>query len=194
MGELMESLQHLKGSKVHTRRITIETWTAADGIVVEGTLKDDRLAATYGLSGAKRPPGVVHHMILTLHVTGPPLVVAGAEVQMPGVPYEECRETAASVQAVVGMPVVAGFTTAVKQRLGGVNGCAHLTTLLLAMAPAAVQGFWAAAAADARAVETASTAAMETYLIDTCHVWRRDGPRAKALLEQFSMAFPFQTR
>jgi hypothetical protein len=23
--------------------------------------------------------------------------------------------------------------------------------------------------------------AMETYLIDTCHVWRRDGPRAAAL-------------
>jgi len=184
----MDEMQALKGAKVHTRQITIETWTAADGIIVEGRLKDDRLADTYALSGGRRAPGTVHHMIVTLHVTGPPLVVAAVAVDLPGVPYEDCRETAASLQAVVGMPIVAGFTAAVKQRLGGVHGCAHLTTLLLAMAPAAVQGFWAAAATDARVVEAAPATVMESYLIDTCHVWRRNGPRAKALYDKIGMS------
>jgi hypothetical protein len=179
----MEKIQHLKGAKVHTRQITIETWTAPDGIIVEGRLKDDRLADTYALSGQPRPPGTVHHMILAMHVTGPPLTVVAVDVRLPGIPYEDCRETAASLQAIVGMPIVAGFTTAVKHRLGGVHGCAHLTTLLLAMAPAAVQGFWAAAATDARAVRAASMTVMESYLVDTCRVWRRDGPRAAALRE-----------
>ena len=178
----MGTIEDLKGDRVHCRRIIIESFAARDGIVVEGRLHDERLADTFTMTGARRPPGTIHHMVLRLHVTGPPLTVAAAEVELPGVPYEECRDTAGSLKAIVDMPITAGFTAAAKRRLGGARGCAHLTALLLAMAPAAVQGFWALKASAPVQLTTAATAAMERYLIDTCHVWRRDGPRAQALL------------
>ncbi len=177
----MTSIEAIKGEKVHARRILIESWTAPQGIIVEGRLHDERLCATFTLTGARRPPGTVHDMILRLHVTGPPLRVAAAEAEMPGVPYAKCREILEGVQKVVGMPIVAGFTEKAKRRLGGVNGCAHLTTLLLAMAPAAVQGFWAVRAARPVPVTT-EAAVLGRYLIDTCHVWRRDGDRVRQML------------
>ena len=179
----MRTIEDLKGDRVHTRHITIESFSAPDGIVIQGRLHDQRLADTFTMTGARRPPGTVHHMVLRLHVTGPPLKVAAAEVELPGVPYDECRETAGSLQALVDMPIAAGFTAAVKRRLGGARGCAHLTALLLAMAPAAVQGFWALKASTPVQLTAVATAAMERYLIDTCRVWRRDGPRAQALLD-----------
>ena len=178
----MPPIQERRGEKIHSRRIAIESWAASDGIVVEGRLHDERLAETYAMSGARRPPGTIHDMILRLHVTGPPLVVADAEAELPGVPYEDCRETVESARAVVGMPIRSGFTEAAKRRLGGPRGCAHLTALLLAMAPAAVQGFWTLRAVRPLRVDAAAAAALEHYLIDTCRVWRRDGPRARSLL------------
>ncbi len=178
----MTSIEALKGKKVHSRRITIESWTAPQGIVIEGRLHDKRLAETFTISGTRRPPGTVHDLTVRLHITGPPLVVAAVEAEMPGVPYSQCREILAKMQKVVGLPIVAGFTARAKRLLGGVRGCAHLTTLLLAMGPAAVQGFWAVRASQPVSVVSETTTAMAQYLIDTCHVWRRDGPRVQDML------------
>jgi len=39
------------------------------------------------------------------------------------------------------MAIAKGFTARVKNLVGGNKGCAHLVELLLAMAPAAIQGY-----------------------------------------------------
>jgi len=36
------------------------------------------------------------------------------------------------------------FTMKVKRVIGGKNGCAHLTSLIIAMGESAVQGYWSA--------------------------------------------------
>jgi hypothetical protein len=184
----MTSIDALKGERVHSRRIVIESWTAPQGIVVEGRLHDERLRETFSMTGTRRSPGTIHDMILRLQVTGPPLVVAAAEAEMPGVPYGECREILGAVQKMVGLPIVAGFTEKAKRRLGGVRGCAHLTTLLVAMGPAAVQGFWSVRAAKPVSVTPETAAALTHYLIDTCHVWRRDSPRVQDILARAARA------
>jgi hypothetical protein len=63
----------------------------------------------------------------------------------------------------------------VKKITGGIKGCTHLTTLLLVMAPAAVQGYWSNMARkpfDGKLTRES----MEKYLTDTCYTWRKDGP------------------
>ncbi len=179
--ESADPLKALCARAVHSRSITI-TSHAVDGrtIVVEGRLNDERLRPTFSMAGDTREPGTIHHMVVRMRVEGPPLVITSVEIEMPGVPFDECRETAASLSSLVGMRIAGGFTSALKKKIGGPRGCAHLNALVLSMAPAAVQGFWTQTA---RVPFDASPAAeaMETYLVDTCRVWRRDGRRMREL-------------
>ncbi|MFH1985979.1 MAG: DUF2889 domain-containing protein [Pseudomonadota bacterium] len=177
----MPDLKSLCGEKLHTRKIAINTYEAPDkSIVVEGILKDDRLRETHTMTGQIRPPDRVHHMIVRLRVEGPPLTITAVEVEMPVAPMAECQKTLQMLAPVTGMQLTAGFTAAVKTKIGGPKGCAHLTALILAMAPAAVQGFWSMTAT--RPIDpVASQGLMLQFLADTCYVWRSDGEQITAL-------------
>ena len=165
--------------KIHTRRIDIATYEGGpDSIVVEGVLKDERLANSYRPSGEALPPGTVHHMIIRMEVRGPKLVIEDIEVEMPTVPMSECRETLDSLLPIKGLPIVSGFTNRVKDLVGGAKGCAHLVALITAMASAAVQGAWAAMTSKPRDPATFLPGAVER-IKDTCRVWRSDGPLVK---------------
>jgi hypothetical protein len=161
---------------IHTRNIKVATYVCGDdAIIVEGQLKDHRLVDSYRSGGDVIPPGVIHNMIIRLKIRGPGLVIEDIDVEMPSVPNEDCLETRQSLEPIKGMSIISGFTLKVKESIGGVKGCAHLTALLTAMAPAAVQGGWTAAARHSDASPALMTFALER-LKDTCHVWRSDGP------------------
>lgn len=180
----MNSLNPVKGEQIHNRNINISTFDCKKGgIIVEGELKDNRLKSYHKISGEKALPGVVHHMIIRMHVLGAGLAIKDIEAEMPEVPRDECRETINSLNIVKGMNISPGFTVRVKTVLGGPTGCSHLAALLLAMAPAAVQGYWAHYARKPLPDEF-STDLMNQYLIDTCWVWRREGKFAQELLER----------
>jgi len=180
----MNSLKQVKGEQVHNRNINISTYECEKGgIIVEGELKDNRMKSYYKISGEQAIPGMVHHMIIRMHVIGPPLTINDIEAEMPGVPRDECRETINSLNIVKGMNISPGFTLKIKTIFGGPTGCSHLTALLLAMAPAAVQGSWSHYARKPLPDEF-SPDLMNQYLIDTCWVWRREGKFAKELLQK----------
>ena len=179
----MESFEKIKGEKIHSRNIEISTHEGGeDDIVVEGRLKDDRLVPTYHISGNVRPPETVHHMTIRMRIDCSTMTIQDVHTVMPTVPHEECDQTVKSLDKLKGMQVAPGFTSKVKSALGGRRGCVHLTTLVLAMAPAIVQGFWThrrRKPADGQI----SSDLMESYLLDTCWVWRREGPLAGQLLD-----------
>jgi hypothetical protein len=171
--------------KIHTRNIEIATFGTGDGesIIVEGTLRDQRRKSSYTVSGDRKSPGVVHHLVIRMKVAGPGLQIRAIEVEMPGTPRGQCPETQDSLEPIVGMHIAPGFTEAVKKIAGGNKGCAHLTSLMITMAPAAVQGFWAHYSQ--KPIEGhAPHEAMEKFLLDTCHVWRKDGPLMRELLAE----------
>jgi Protein of unknown function (DUF2889) len=173
----MNKLQPDKNAKIHTRRIEVATYDCGkDGIIVEGELRDDRLQEIYRPAGDKVPPGRVHHMIIRMQVKGPDLTIEDIEVEMPTIPYEECIETLTSLEPVKGMQIASGFTSEVKNLVGGVKGCAHLVALLVSMASAAVQGAWTAVSRRPADSSGYRQRAMEA-IVDTCRVWRRDGPK-----------------
>jgi hypothetical protein len=166
-----------KHEKIHTRQITVTTYdTSEDAIIVEGVLKDDRLKEVYRPAGETIPPGTVHHMIIRMKVTRPRLTIEDIDVDMPTVPHDECPETRNSLKPVIGMRITSGFTNSVKDLVGGAKGCAHLVALLVSMASAAVQGTWTALSRNPQQPSGYMAKAMNA-IVDTCRVWRRDGPK-----------------
>ncbi len=175
----MPSINPDASGKIHARTIDIAVYPHAENqLIVTGTLKDRRTGPSHLMSGEVRPAGILHHMIIRMVVAGPDLVIEDIEAELPETPREECRETEESLLPVIGMSISAGFTNRVKAALGGPSGCSHLTALLLAMAPAAIQGFWSHIVREPYDPADYSEKAMEVVL-DTCHVWRADGPTVK---------------
>ena len=126
----MPNLKSLCGEKLHTRNIVIHTYRApGDAIVVEGVLTDDRWREAHTMTGGIRPPGRVHHMIVRLRVEGPPLTFTAVEVEMPEAPMAECQKTREMLSPVLGMRLTAGFTAAVKAKIGGTKGCEPLVRI-----------------------------------------------------------------
>ncbi len=163
--------------KIHSRQIDVATYKAAvDTFIVEGVLKDERLADSYGPTGKLSPPGTIHHMIIRMQVKGPDLIIEDIEVEMPTLPNEFCIETIECLEPIKGMRIVSGFTSKVKNLVGGVKGCVHLVALLTAMAPAAFQGVFSGMDRKFKAPEM-----VEQRMKNTCWVWRSDGPFMRKL-------------
>jgi len=170
----MESLEKLKGELVHSRLIEIRSYAVdKERLLVEGVLKDERPCSMYTFSGQEREPGPVHGMSVQLLVGGMPSRILDAEAEMFKVPIEECREAAKSVKKLIGLPVVYGFSKEVKERLSGTAGCTHLTSLVLTLGGAAVQGM--AAHRGREPVTPELREAMLGYMKNSCWVWREEG-------------------
>ena len=81
---------------------------------------------------------------------------------------------------LVGVSITRGFTRRVRELFGGPRGCAHVTALLQAMAPAVVQSTWSMVIVngrDATAVdpEASSGGRRQPPPADSCHVWAAGG-------------------
>ena len=182
----MSRLKDLIGqSPVHERKLTFKTYPLENGqVVVEGWLRDERLVEGFHWNGQPRPPGVVHWMCVRLLVGGWPLSILDAEAEMPGVPHELCPTTLESVKKVINVDIVFGYTDEIKKRLGGVEGCAHLMHLILAMGPAALHGYWAQRSRKKRPVPSSMDEVPGlSLLINSCQLWREDGPMMRMIRE-----------
>jgi hypothetical protein len=71
----------------------------------------------------------------------------------------------------------------VKRVIGGTKGCAHLTSLVIAMGESAVQGYWSAYGAESERAGLREQTIKK--FINTCHLWKEDGPIIKGLRERF---------
>lgn len=181
----MIELDKTRQKQVHTRRIDMATYAYDDtSIIVEGTLHDERLQAVFRPTGEKVLPGTIHHMRICIKVSCLQLVIEDIDVEIGTAPNELCQEALDSLQPVIGIPIVAGFTARIKALVGGARGCAHLVALLGAMAPAALQGSWNAMAR--KPVDPKHLPAAIERIKDTCMLWRTDGP----FMRQYQKKFP----
>ncbi|MGD0022901.1 MAG: DUF2889 domain-containing protein [Smithellaceae bacterium] len=178
----MQSIWKSKGEKLHTRNIEVTTYDY-DGqrIIVEGFLKDDRFQESRVITGETFPSGVIHHMAIRLLVNCSNLLIEDIDVDMLSVPREACRETIGCLAPIKGLTITKGFTAKVKNLAGGNKGCTHLVELLLAMAPAAIQGYAAYQSKKPAVLDPDRAKMILEFLINTCHAWRKDGP----LVERF---------
>ncbi len=126
--------------------------------------------------------GKVHGMVVRLLLGGMPTEILDAEAEMPTVPLDACRHAVDSVKGLIGMPIVYGFTKAVKDRMISTEGCNHLTSLMLTMGSVAVQGMAANRGKTPPPPEAREM--MLEYVKDTCCVWRGDSEHYKKTLEE----------
>ena len=171
--------------KVHTRRIDMATYEHGNqSIIVEGTLHDERLVNVFRPTGEQVKAGPIHHMVIRIRVGGPQLIIEDIDVEIGTAPSELCQEALDSLQPVIGLPIVSGFTAKIKELVGGAKGCAHLVALLSTMAPAAVQGAWADMSR--RPVDPKHLPTAIDRIKNTCMLWRTDGPFMKQYEENIA--------
>jgi hypothetical protein len=185
----MSRLMQMAADKAHERTITIGTYPAGDDrVIVEGRLIDNRLRDYYLVTGEKRPAGEIHHMVIRLLVEIAGFTIEDVEVELVATPRDECADVQGTMDIIRGEKITKGFSSRMKSLLGGTKSCTHLVTLLIAMGPAALQGVFSSRAQ--KPMEMASFMAdpnrarffMKT-LLNTCYVWREDGPALKKLRE-----------
>ncbi len=173
----------------HGRRIDVQVYARADGLwEVDARLVDTK-TRDWPLAGGLLPAGTpVHDMLLRLVVdTRFNVLQAGAHTEW--MPYPgQCDAHGDAYQRLVGLNLMRGFRHAVKERLGGVLGCTHLTELSQVLPTAVVQAF----AGEVLPVHEGehSAAERQPFQIDRCHALRSDGAVVLAHYPRWSRAAP----
>lgn len=165
---------------VHKREVTMKTSDLGDHTIeVEGDLIDHRYRPEH-----QAPAGgseLVHHMVIRLKIKGPAMFIEQAEATMPHHPREECPVVLPWIRKLEGVRIAPGFTMKVKRFIGGKNGCAHLTSLIIAMGESAIQGYWSAYGERKR--ERGREQDLKQFM-NTCYLWREDGPIVQEVRER----------
>ena len=176
----------LKGKPIHSRSLDLKTYPVDDGkVIIEGWLKDDRFVQTFDLLGRKKDKGLVHHMAVRLLVGNVPLTILDAESEMLHVPHELCHTTKESIKKVIGMEIKTGFSDEVRRVIGGIEGCAHLTHLVIVLGQEAVHGYWTNTGSRPRTGQDPQEKAKSlSFAIDSCSIWREGGPLVHELEER----------
>ena len=173
----------------HRRRIDIEIHARSDGLwEVDAQMQDVR-ASEFRLRGggvlaAGQP---IHDMRLRIVVDARfQIVDAGAHTA--AMPYAGVCDAHGDLYArLIGLNLLDGFRRGVKERLGGVQGCTHLTELTWVLPTAVVQAFAGEGLLDR--VDDGGEP-VQPMPIDRCHALRADGPVVRAQFPRWYRAPP----
>ncbi len=160
----------------HRRSIDVQIYARGNGLwEVDAHITDVRPRETRMATGMLPAGAPIHDMLLRLVVDERfEVIEAGAETS--AMPYPgECNSYGDVYARLVGLNLMKGFRQAVKERLGGVQGCTHITELTQVLPTAVVQAF-AGEVLDTRGDSADST---QPFQIDRCHALRADGPAVK---------------
>lgn len=127
---------------VHTRSIRVRAYARDDGLWdIEALLADVKERDFMLATGLRKAGDPVHEM--TLRVTiDTELNVLDAQAESTRVPYPgHCDAFGDAYRRLIGLNLARGFRRAVQERLGGTQGCTHLTELAGVLPTAAIQAF-----------------------------------------------------
>ena len=126
----------------HTRRVRYEGYKRADGRWdIEAHLSDVKNHDYHLKTGVRRAGQPIHDMWLRLTIDRT-FNIVDAIARTDAVPYPGGCESAAPVyRKLIGLCLLKDFRKRVRELLGGVRGCTHLTEMLTGMPTAAIQTF-----------------------------------------------------
>jgi hypothetical protein len=169
----------------HRRSISVQIYSRGNGLwEVDAHITDVRsreIRMAHGMLPAGEP---IHDMLVRLVVDESFNVIeAGAETR--AMPYPgQCDAFSDVYGRLVGLNLMRGFHRAVKERLGGVQGCTHITELTQVLPTAVVQAF-AGEVIDTRGDSEASE---QPFQIDRCCALRADGVAVKTFYPRWYRA------
>jgi hypothetical protein len=155
----------------HRRQIDVQVYARGDGLwEVDATISDVKTRVSPMVSGP-RPAGTpIHDMLLRLIVDERmDIVAAGSETRW--MPYPgHCNDHGDAYGRLVGLNLMQDFRRQLRERVGGVLGCTHITELAQTLPTAVVQAF-VGEVFDPRGGD----GARQPFQIDRCHALRSDG-------------------
>jgi hypothetical protein len=178
---------------IHDREYRVRAFrTPDDDLLLRGAIRDQKPAGLYVPDDPQ--PLTVHHMLVDLRVSFPSLEIVDVSVGFEVHPEELCPTITDHYEQIVGLSIGRGYINKVRELFGGPRGCSHVTALLNAMGPVAVQCFWsmqvaraagardtgAPAVSDADREQARSTA--WAFNLNSCHVWREDSELVTGLV------------
>ena len=98
-------------------------------------------------------------------------------------PFEMCPDIAPSYKCLVGIQMGPGWRKAIRLKVGGTQGCTHLTELLFPMATVAMQTIWPLSKKNRNNLERAPQ--KKPSILDTCHAWASDSSVVKENAPKF---------
>ena len=127
---------------VHTRRVRYEGYKRADGLWdIEAHLTDVKSHDVKLKTGVRRAGLPIHDMVVRVTIDRKLNVVDALSVS-DAVPYPGgCETIGPAYKKLIGLNLAKKFREAVKERLGGVLGCTHITEMLAGLPTAAIQSF-----------------------------------------------------
>lgn len=168
---------------VHTRSIRVDAYQREDALWdLVATIRDVKQKDLL-LQGRVTPAGApVHDMELTVTIN-PFMQIVAAQARTIAAPYlGDCDAFSEVYGKLVGLNLVQGFRAAVRERLGGTQGCTHITELCSVLPTAAIQAF---AGEVLRVNPDSETMPMQ---LDRCRALRRDGPVVARLYPRWHRA------
>lgn len=157
---------------IHHRRIDCRGYRRADGLWdIEGHLTDVKAYPFANrFRGEIRPGEPLHEMWLRLTLDDAMTVVAIEAATVAG-PFAICPAVTPVFARLKGLKIGAGWRKAVRERVGGLQGCTHLVELLGPLATTAYQTIvpWRSQHAPGPPSERPPSH------LDSCHALARDG-------------------
>ena len=160
----------------HRRSIDVKIYARGNGLwEVDAHITDVRTRETRMATGLLAAGEPIHDMLVRL-VVDESFNVVEAGAQTFAMPYPgQCDAFSEVYGRLVGLNLMRGFRHAVKERLGGVLACTHITELTQVLPTAVVQAF----AGDVIDTRGDAEDSRQPFQIDRCQALRSDGLAVK---------------
>lgn len=167
---------------IHQRKIDCQGYRRNDGHWdIEGHLVDTKAYSFENKwRGTINPDTPLHEMWLRLTIDNE-LNVLDAEACTLHSPYPECPNFPDKLHLLKGLRIAPGWNNAVHKRLGGTNGCTHITEILGRVANVAFQTVMPFMERH----DERQQAETKPRILDTCHALDSKGPVVKREWPQF---------
>lgn len=159
----------------HTRRVRYEGYKRADGLWdIEGHLYDVK-SHDYALkTGVRRAGQAVHDLWLRMTIDGH-FNVRDVVAVSDAYPYAGgCETYGDAYRGLIGLNLLKGFGRALRERVGGVLGCTHMTEMLGGFPTAAIQTF-------AGEMKEEREDGEKPFQLDACHALVTTGDTVRRL-------------
>ncbi|MFC7050341.1 DUF2889 domain-containing protein [Emcibacter nanhaiensis] len=172
---------------LHTRTITYTGYERDDGLWdIEGHMTDTK---TYAFEnqwrGEIQPGEPVHEMWVRLTLDDN-YVIQDIEAVTDNSPFEMCPAIVSSYKRLIGVRIGAGWRKHIRERVGGVAGCTHITELLYPLGTAAMQTMTPGLMKKAEeAGEDLTRPRQRPPVLNTCHAWATTSPAVKQFLPDY---------
>ncbi len=172
----------------HTRTISVEGFAREDGFWdIEARITDIKTSDLV-LASDTRPAGTPLHDLSLRLTVDTRLTIVAAEAVSDAVPYPGyCNQIGPAYQKLVGLNLMRHFRHDVKERLGGIAGCTHLTEMAQLLPTAAMQAL-AGEVFGTRDASTPDTGTEKPIQLDRCHALRSSGPAVARFYPRWHVA------